>query len=69
VGWTNSEGENELQQRLGNGAEWATMAGKTRPTGRLLQPNEIANAIAFFASDEAAAFSGAVIDLEQMPIR
>ncbi len=69
VGWTNSEGENELQQRLGNGAEWATVAGKTRPTGRLLHPNEIANAIAFFASDEAAAFSGAVIDLEQMPIR
>lgn len=69
VGWTNSAGENELQQRLGNGTDWATVAGKTRPTGRLLHPHEIANAIAFFASDEAAAFSGAVIDLEQMPIR
>lgn len=69
VGWTLSEGEHQLQLRLGNGSDWAERAGQTRPTGKLLDPNDVANAILFFASDEAAAFSGAVIDLEQMPIR
>lgn len=69
VGWTHSEGEHQLQLRLGNGPDWAERAGQTRPTGKLLAPNDIANAILFFASDDAAAFSGAVIDLEQMPIR
>lgn len=69
VGWTHSDGEHQLQLRLGNGPDWAERAGKTRPTGKLLDPQDIANAILFFASDEAAAFSGAVIDLEQMPIR
>lgn len=69
VGWTHSDGEHQLQISLGNGADWAVRAGKTRPTGKLLDPHDIASAILFFASDEAAAFSGSVIDLEQMPIR
>jgi NAD(P)-dependent dehydrogenase (short-subunit alcohol dehydrogenase family) len=69
VGWTHSDGEHQLQVRLGNGEDWAVRAGQTRPTGKLLDPHDIASAILFFASDDAAPFSGAVIDLEQMPIR
>lgn len=69
VGWTHSDGEHQLQISLGNGDDWAIRAGKTRPTGKLLDPHDVASAILFFASDEAAAFSGSVIDLEQMPIR
>ena len=69
VGWTNTDGEDRLQKSLGNGDDWAEKAGATRPIKRLLRPDEIVNAIMFYASAEAAVFSGAVIDLDQAPIR
>ncbi|MBA3947717.1 MAG: SDR family oxidoreductase [Herpetosiphonaceae bacterium] len=68
VGWTLTEGEEVVQHQEGAPSDWATHAGTTRPAGRLLEPTEIAAAVAFFASDEAAIFSGAAIDLEQFPI-
>lgn len=69
VGWTNTDGEDRLQKSLGNGDDWAEKAGATRPIKRLLRPDEIVNAMLFYASAEAAVFSGAVIDLDQAPIR
>ena len=68
VGWTHSSGEDRLQKSLGNGDDWATKAGASRPTGRLLTTSEVAAAMLFYASDEAAALSGGVVDVEQMPI-
>ncbi len=68
VGWTLSEGEDILQRRLGAPDDWAERAGETRPWGRLLKPEEIAAAVAFLASPEAAIFSGASLDLEQLPV-
>jgi NAD(P)-dependent dehydrogenase (short-subunit alcohol dehydrogenase family) len=68
VGWTLTEGEVLVQRSEGAPEDWAIQGGATRPWGRLLDPAEIAAAIAFFASDEARVFSGAVIDLEQFPI-
>lgn len=69
VGWTHTDGEDQLQKSLGNGDDWAEKAGATRPLKRLLRPEEIVNAIMFYASAEAAVFSGAIIDLDQAPIR
>ncbi len=69
VGWTHTDGEDRLQKSLGNGDDWADKAGATRPIKRLLRPDEIVNAVMFYASAEAAVFSGAVIDLDQAPIR
>jgi NAD(P)-dependent dehydrogenase (short-subunit alcohol dehydrogenase family) len=69
VGWTHTDGEDRLQKALGNGDDWAENAGAMRPIKRLLRPDEIVNAIMFYASAEAAVFSGAVIDLDQAPIR
>lgn len=69
VGWTHTDGEDRLQKSLGNGDDWAEKVGANRPIGRLLQPEEIVNAIMFYASADAAVFSGAVIDLDQAPIR
>lgn len=68
IGWTESSGEDRLQKSLGNGDDWAVKAGATRPTGRLLMPSEVVGAILFYASDDAAALSGGVVDVEQMPI-
>ncbi len=68
IGWTHTDGEDRLQQQLNGRPDWHVAAGKTRPTGVLLQPTDIAQAVLFYASPAAAAFSGAAIDLEQMPI-
>lgn len=68
VGWTLSEGEDILQRSLGAAEDWAERAGASRPWGRLLKPEEIAAAVAFLASAEAAIFSGASLDLEQLPV-
>ena len=68
IGWTHTDGEDRLQQQMQGSPDWHISAGKTRPTGVLLQPHDIAEAVLFYASPAAAAFSGAAIDLEQMPI-
>jgi NAD(P)-dependent dehydrogenase (short-subunit alcohol dehydrogenase family) len=68
VGWTLTEGEVMTQQAEGASEDWAEQGGKTRPWGRLISSEEIAGAIAYLASDEAAIFSGMVMDLEQFPM-
>lgn len=67
VGWTLTEGELIVQKEQGQPDDWAEQAGKTQPWGRLLKPEEIAGAVAYFASDEAAVFSGVTTALEQRP--
>ena len=68
VGWTLTEGEDAVQRSDGKGPDWLKEAVKTRPFGRLLLPADIANAAAYFASDDSAVVSGAVIDVEQFPL-
>jgi NAD(P)-dependent dehydrogenase (short-subunit alcohol dehydrogenase family) len=68
VGWTLTEGEQIVQRDTGAAPDWLAQAAATRPWKRLLEADEIAAAIAFLASDEAAVFSGAAIDLEQFPV-
>jgi NAD(P)-dependent dehydrogenase (short-subunit alcohol dehydrogenase family) len=68
VGWTLTEGEQIVQRDTGAGPDWLGQAAATRPWNRLLEADEIASAVAFLASNEAAIFSGAAIDLEQFPV-
>jgi len=68
VGWTLTEGEEAVQRADGKGPNWLEEASATRPFGRLLLPADIANAAAYFASDDSAVVSGAVIDVEQFPL-
>jgi NAD(P)-dependent dehydrogenase (short-subunit alcohol dehydrogenase family) len=68
VGWTLTEGEDRVQQAEGRGPDWLADAVKTRPFGRLLQPKDIALAAAYFATDDSALVTGAVMDLEQFPM-
>lgn len=67
VGWTLTEGENVVQRQQGEPEDWAERAGAAMPWGRLLLPEEIAGAVAYFASDEARVFSGTTTVLEQHP--
>ena len=68
VGWTLTEGEEAVQRSDGKGPDWLQDANATRPFGRLLLPADIAHAAAYFASDDSAVVSGAVIDVEQFPL-
>ena len=68
VGWTLTEGEETVQRLEGKGPEWLAEAIATRPFGRLLSPQDIALAAAYFASDDGALISGSVLELEQFPL-
>jgi NAD(P)-dependent dehydrogenase (short-subunit alcohol dehydrogenase family) len=68
VGWTLTEGEDRLKRAEGKGAEWLPEAIASRPFGRLLSPHDVAMAVAYFASDDSALVTGAVMDLEQYPV-
>jgi NAD(P)-dependent dehydrogenase (short-subunit alcohol dehydrogenase family) len=68
VGWTLTEGEERVKRKEGKGDEWLAEAVATRPFGRLLSPQDVALAAAYFASDESALVTGAVMDLEQYPV-
>ena len=67
VGWVLTEGEEVIQRAEGAPADWAERAGATRPWGRLMSGDDIAAAVAFYASDDAKMFSGGAIALEQHP--
>ncbi len=69
VGWTLTEGEDRVKREVEHkGDNWLEEAIKTRPFGRLLLPQDVAYAAAYFASDESAAITGSVLDLEQYPV-
>ena len=68
VGWTLTEGERRVKrEQEGKGEEWIAEAIATRPFGRLLDPKDIAYAVAYFASSESECVTGSVLDLEQSP--
>jgi NAD(P)-dependent dehydrogenase (short-subunit alcohol dehydrogenase family) len=68
VGWTLTENEDRVQQAEGRGPDWLAEAVKTRAFGRLLLPKDVAHAAAYFATDDSALVTGAVLDLEQFPM-
>jgi NAD(P)-dependent dehydrogenase (short-subunit alcohol dehydrogenase family) len=68
VGWTLTEGEERVKRDEGKGGDWVEAAVATRPFGRMLLPHDVALAAAYFASDDSALVTGAVLDLEQYPV-
>ncbi len=68
VGWMDSDGERAIMAKLGHPADFLDTTGKRWPIGRLLAPEDVAQACLFFASEEALAFSGTVVELEQFPV-
>lgn len=68
-GWTLTEGEHKVKrEQEGKGDEWVAEAVATRPFGRLLEPADIAYAVAYYVSDAGACVTGSVMDLEQYPV-
>lgn len=66
IGWTNTPWEHVIQtQTHGRPENWLELASKEQPFGRLIEPDEVARALAFMVSDESGLMTGAIIDFDQ----
>ncbi len=66
IGWMATEGEDRIQKEYhGASDDWLAQAGAGLPEGRLLDPVEVARAVAFLASEEAGMMTGACINFDQ----
>ena len=69
IGWTATEGEDATQRRFHAAADgWEASAGQTLPTGRLGDPDQIADMIGYLLSDGSGVVTGSVIDWDQTVI-
>jgi NAD(P)-dependent dehydrogenase (short-subunit alcohol dehydrogenase family) len=65
-GWMETESEHLTQtQQDGAPENWLELAVPGRPWGRLVQPWEVANAIAFCLSPASGLMTGNLIDIDQ----
>ena len=66
IGWMASDAEHVMQTKYHNADEnWLEDAAAKQPFGRLLDPAEVARAVAFMASDDAGMMTGSVINFDQ----
>ena len=66
IGWMDSDGEDDIQRKYhGANDGWQQQAGRQLPFGRLINPAEVARAIAFLASVESGLMTGSVINFDQ----
>jgi NAD(P)-dependent dehydrogenase (short-subunit alcohol dehydrogenase family) len=66
IGWMASEGEDRTQREIdGQPADWLAKAAAAQPNGRLVEPEEVARAIAFLASEESGLMTGAIVNFDQ----
>ena len=65
-GWMETESEHRTQMVHDGAPEnWLELAAPTRPLGRLVQPWEAANAIAYCLSPASGLLTGNIIDVDQ----
>ena len=66
IGWMSSEGEDRIQREFHGGADdWLAQAAAAQPNGRLVDPHEVARAVAFLCSAESCLMTGSVIEYDQ----
>ncbi len=66
IGWTNTPREHLVQTQVhGRPENWLAEVSRDLPFGRLVEPAEIARAIAYLTSDESGLLTGAVFELDQ----
>ena len=66
IGWMSTPGEDRIMKTY-HGAKdgWLEEAVKAKPFGRLIDPDEVARACVYLASDESGLMTGANIDFDQ----
>lgn len=66
IGWMASDGEDRIQREYhGADENWLEKAAAEQPFGRLLDPKEVAKAVAFLASADSGMMTGSVINFDQ----
>ena len=66
IGWMASEGEDRIQREYHSAdADWLQNAAAAQPFGRLLDPQEVARACAYLASEESGLMTGSAINFDQ----
>ncbi|MCY7306766.1 MAG: SDR family oxidoreductase [Rhodoferax sp.] len=66
IGWMATEGEDRIQRDFHHAdADWLQQASAKQPNGRLVDPREVARAVAYLCSDESGLMTGSVIDFDQ----
>jgi len=66
IGWMNTPGEHAIQKKAHDAPDdWLEKAAAGRPFGRLLEPAEVARAVAFLCSAESGMMTGALVDFDQ----
>ncbi|MBW4023129.1 MAG: SDR family oxidoreductase [Proteobacteria bacterium] len=66
IGWMASDGEDRIQREFhGADADWLEKAALGQPNGRLIDPAEVARAVAFLATGESGLMTGSVIEYDQ----
>ncbi len=69
VGWTLTENEYQVKLNDGLPADWPeTLPEYAAPSGRLVTPEEIAEAAVYWASRTSRPITGSVLELEQYPL-
>jgi NAD(P)-dependent dehydrogenase (short-subunit alcohol dehydrogenase family) len=69
IGWVLNPNEYALKIKEGYHEDWPKRLPPVyAPAGRVMSPDHVASAVAFFLSDEAPLVNGSVIDFEQYPI-
>ena len=66
IGWMASEGEDAMQKSYhGADENWLEAAASEQPFGRLIDPVEVARAVAFLAGPESGLMTGSMINFDQ----
>ena len=66
LGWADTPAEHTVQEKTSpHGKDWLQQAEQSRPFGRLIQPGEVADLVAFLLSPYPGVMTGALVDFEQ----
>lgn len=66
IGWMSTEGEDRIQRQYHDASDdWLEKAAASQPFGRLVDPAEVARAVAYLSSDESGLMTGATINFDQ----
>lgn len=65
IGWMASDHERKIQLEETGDPDWEAKAAARLPFGRLLDPEEVARAVLWMASDDSGILTGSVIHFDQ----
>ena len=65
IGWMNSDHERKLVEAETGDAGFIDRAAAGKPFGRILDPEEVARAVLWMASDDSGMMTGAIVNFDQ----